>query len=192
MAEELRITTQKKPTYLNKSLAIGVLAGLCGSPIGMMWGFGSVIGILGAGTTLGIVGAIAEKNRIEEENKSGRILRKPTFFNKDLVLGGLGGLFFGSVLDSINPFPIISGVLPLSMMVAGATSGGNTGKIKMEKEYQQALIESQFDLSKTKALIPPQKDVNNIVPKENAVQDKKFKDIINKERLEKNSLENSR
>ncbi len=149
MAEALRLkTAPQESTIFNKDMLLGTLAG---------WTVGGLFGApLGA-----VIGGVLGKNRIDRENLEGKIVSKPSFWNKDTVIGALGGHVVGglaaaAVILTISTKAIIGGALatsPLGMLaiaatlivggtLIGANIGGNQGARRMESEYQQAVAQN--------------------------------------------------
>ena len=148
MAEELKLATNKKPTYFNKSLAIGILAGISTSVFGQPWGLTGIMSIITTGSITGGVAAIIEKNQAEQNIKYGKRISRPTFWNKDFLLSGLVGSIAGAFLEFAMP---TGGIIQMSCMIGGAIAGGNAGKTKMEEEYKQAALLRQFEINKSEA-----------------------------------------
>ena len=132
--EPLRLRVDDAPTYWNKENLIGTWV----FPIG------------------NVVGAMMGKERMEREQKEGRIVKEPTVLNIDMLVGAT----VGSLLSIFTAMAgaAIGGAIGLTMgkeaMVAlanlgmvggglsavpiGAYIGGIMGKDRMQKEYAQA------------------------------------------------------
>lgn len=159
-----RVPGTEQPSYINKEMFIGMLAGIA-IPIG-----GMIFGpLLVAAGTFG--GAYIGRKRMEDELTNGKDVKPPTLKNKDALLGGLIAGFPGALLAGaalmIGPWALIEAVeagylaslaasstgmmaasAALGMLTgglvlaacigAGALIGGYIGKKHMAKEYAQA------------------------------------------------------
>ncbi|WP_040626569.1 hypothetical protein [Mucilaginibacter paludis] len=189
MANDPRLATDKKPTFFNNSLWIGVLAGVCGGEVGQMWGIGGLVGSLGLGVAAGCVGAAIEKKGMEHDLKYGKEVRTPTIWNKDLALWGLAGMAIGSVLETLVP---TRGILRSIAAAWFTVNGAECGKRRMEEDYQRAKEDDQCRSILTGKKNNAIKDATTINAKqeETAIKpDKKFQKKLLNERLEKDKVE---
>src|SRR5437763_1367640 len=96
MADALRLKTNHNPSIFNKDMFLG---GLLGSLIAPGWG--AIVG--------GAIGGLFGKNRQEKENREGKLVSEPSFWNKDTLIGGIVGNAIGAVAG-------------LAILVAGGAS----------------------------------------------------------------------
>ncbi|MDX1974900.1 MAG: hypothetical protein SFT92_04420 [Rickettsiales bacterium] len=133
MSETLRVPVNDEPSWFTKETAIGFLMA---GPLGFL------------------VGGYVGKQRMEREKLDGRIVEKPSFWNKDMLLGGLLGGLVGSLgavavvvtaAIALHSAPILAfGGLASALgylvgAAGGAYYGGTEGEKTMEQEYAQAV-----------------------------------------------------
>lgn len=117
MDEPLILKTNKKPTMFNKEMAIGFLlpsAGLGGT----------------------ILGGIIGKERMERELIQGKLIDKPSVFNKSALIGGLIGAKAGLLIGAITAAALIAttevatpGIMTAAMVTAEATAATSLAAI---------------------------------------------------------------
>ncbi|MCE2926097.1 MAG: hypothetical protein LW823_00400 [Rickettsiales bacterium] len=157
MADTLRVPPSgKKPTYLNRWMAAGLLGGLA-LPIGAL-GFA-------VAAVLGVAGAYFGKKEQEKDEQEGRVVSAPGLFKKESIKDGLIGLGLGSMAGGLLSVGILltaaftlapvgaaaafvatpsAGVAlaATAAMIAGPVIGGllglSHGKNRMEYEWKAA------------------------------------------------------
>jgi hypothetical protein len=153
MSEELRLQTHDKPTMFNKEMAIGGLAGLL-MPIGFITNpliaLAAVVALPVGGA---VVGGLIGEARIEKEYREGKIAKPPTAWNKDTVIGALGGVLLGDLAAAVVAVGIVfatgAALAPLTATLLtfgglvgggllGGYLGGESGKNDMALEYERA------------------------------------------------------
>lgn len=146
-----KIRTTETPTLANEDMALGALAGtLLMGPV-----VGTAIG--------GVIGGMIGKNRMEREQRDGKIIGPPEKMNKRAWIGAMGGyigtslavgvLMLGAAFTmsalslTIAPaaVPLLYAgivaatvVVPLAGAVAGYKSGSRKGYEKQAREYEIA------------------------------------------------------
>lgn len=139
-----QLTLQKndQPTFFNKEMLIGLLF----TPMSLS-GFGAIAG--------GLIGAFVGKERMEREKRDGKIVSdKPSFWNKDTMLGALIGQTLGGVLAAIAAVTLISPVVTIGVAMSitagvlggatiGAYFGGKHGQKNELSEFAHAQLQQQ-------------------------------------------------
>ena len=158
MADELVLRQDDTPTIFNKHMAIGALLGnIAGGILGGMAGgaYGSYAGRLLGSAIVGLIAGVKHKTEMEHDLNEGKIVSKPTSWNKDTLLGGLIGWMIGGALIGFAAAALVSSGVTITAAVAtsavaaslitlvagtafGAIIGGKHGKHVMAKEYEEA------------------------------------------------------
>jgi len=143
MASPLRLKTHHNPSLLNEDMALGAFVGTLAAPV-----IGTLIGAL--------IGGLIGKNAQEAENRSGKPVGTPSFWNKDAVLGGFIGGFAGIVagvallmiagvaIASSAPLAIPTGAAIAAFgsvvggVILGTYLGGKSGEARMTHELEEA------------------------------------------------------
>jgi hypothetical protein len=161
MTEELRLKTEQKPSIFNKDMLLGGLIGASIPLIGFSIAVAAPIG-LGLTAAGALIGGAVGKTRQEEENKNGKPVGKPSFWNKDTAIGtligyqatvavlaiaGLASIAAGMGIGMIAP-PAGAAVMGIGLILSVAAAiaspfvggylGGKSGEKRMEREYEQA------------------------------------------------------
>ena len=146
MSGPLTLKVTAEPTIFNKEALIG---------------FFTPLAFIGA-----IIGGFIGKNRMEEEKSAGKIVTdKPSFWNKDTLLGGLIGGWVGALVAFVARGVIagpaiaelaatgvvtganapllvtalaVSAVISLGSITLGAYLGGKSGQAHQVQEYEAA------------------------------------------------------
>lgn len=150
MSEPLILKKNETPTYFNKEAAIGFFIG--GGPIGAL------------------VGGFMGKSRMESEAITGKVIKEPSFWNVDTLLGGLIGLNLGVIAGAITHVALAAAAVataaptlttaamisatPLALVglaaiplmgaagaALGAYLGGESGMEEMKQEQLQAIAQ---------------------------------------------------
>lgn len=138
MAQELTLKTNHSPSLFNKDMLLGALIGtLVMPPIGTLVGAG--------------IGGVVGKGIQEKENRNGKHVGDPSFWNKDTAIGGLIGSFIGSVAAGVAMFAVagaspaiaavglaVAGAAWMASTGLGAYLGGKAGEKRQAREYEEA------------------------------------------------------
>jgi len=153
MAQPMTLQTHHNPSLFNKDMLLGGLLGL-------------LIPIPGAALITapigGILGGLIGKNRLAKENREGKTVGEPSFWNKDTLIGGLIGLALagiaafsvgligaGATVVTAAAAPAAApvvlglgvgavGAALFGVPILGAYIGGKIGKKRQEREYDEA------------------------------------------------------
>ena len=140
-----RIKPKDAPTYFNKEAGLwgtgatlvgGIAVGLTGKKTAMAVGWGTTI----AGT---LYGAVIGKQRMEQEQKVGRVVTAPTSWNSGIWSGSLVA---GFALAGVAAVAHVPGYVTLIAEIGGAIAGSSIRKKNMERDYNEAVgIRTQHD-----------------------------------------------
>lgn len=145
MAQELRLKTNHNPSIFNKDMLLGGLLGAL-VPASLPGGFVlTTAAIIGGALTGGAIG----RHTQEVENREGKRVGEPSFWNKDTLLGGLIGNTIGAAVGVAAFFTIAAAGAPLvgaavlaASWIGGATLGtmigGKSGKSRQAAEFEMA------------------------------------------------------
>ena len=90
------IPTNENPTFWNKDNALGALIGtFVAGPFGLIAG--------------GAIGGFLGKSKMENELETGKVIKEPTFWNKDAAIGAMLGVLAGGLL--VGGVALIGGLL---------------------------------------------------------------------------------
>ena len=134
-------------------MAIGVMTAFALSLNPAGWITWAVAGVLGT------IGGMMGSERASQENKIGKVVEKPTLFNKEMLLGILFAGVLTSIAIAVAVPVIIPAVIPDVIAIIGvlgipstalcAWVFGDSGKNRMASEYAQAVQQNdQKDLQK--------------------------------------------
>lgn len=162
MAQEMTLKTDHKPSIFNKDMLLGGLLGLAATIF--VPGSTAVAAIAAGAIAVGgaVIGGVIGKKRLEDENKFGKKVGEPSFWNKDTLIGGLIG-FMGAGLAAVATgiiaiggtvaagaaapaaAPVVAGLglaavgaAAIGSPILGAYIGGNIGKRRQARELEEA------------------------------------------------------
>lgn len=120
----LRVPATEKPRFLNRDMSFGFSIGNIAS--GNRGLFAPLVGL--------VAGSMIGKEKMQREEREGRLVYPPTYFNKDAVIGFSDGLILGGLLSifTFSPAPL------LLMGVGGAALEGFFGYNRMKDDYDSA------------------------------------------------------
>ncbi len=175
------------PTLWNRDLAVGLAVGSFASVFTA--GLGPIVGLamMAAG---GAIGAVVGKSRLEKEQRDGKEVSPPSFWNKTTVIGawlgqmagtmvglaaGLAGAIIGGI-DLSEPAQVGTAVVGTALgglmgsaggFLVGGIIGGRMGKKRLSKEYQEA---QEYHLAQQQERPQPQRNSEYTVTPEMAAE----------------------
>lgn len=136
MSKHMLLHTEKKPTFLNSSMAIAT--GLVG-----LFTLNPAALAIGAA-----VGGLHGKRKMSQDYQHGKLVRTPHLLNKKAFAGALLAALASAVVVVTMGLSLTPAVVAadLGAIIVGTVTGATMGKREQQKEYAEAMYQHQQGL----------------------------------------------